>query len=387
MIALALEGIRILDLGTLTPGKYCTSLLADLGVDVIRVERPIPQDSQESQLSNEDLILNRNKRSITLNLRTEEAKQVFYQLSEKADVILEGYRPGVTKRMGIDYDTIRKINPRIIYCSLSGFGKDGPYSQLPAFDIVFMATSGLLSLIGGRHQPPIVPGLLLSDTAAGLFPTIGLLTALLSRERTGKGQFIDISMLDGAFSLLSISHGVQYPATEASHKQEDPFLTGLLPGYNVYETKDAKYLALGIGRQQSWESLCQVIGREDYTGNQWETGEKGEEIRSFLKQTFKTKTRDEWLSQLRALDIEVGPVNTPEEAFADPQLLHRQMVLEVEHPTRGKTSQVGLPVKLSETPAEVRRAAPLIGQDTEEILRELGYTQERIEGLRKAEAI
>ena len=387
-MTLPLEDIRILDLGTQTPGKLCTFLLGDLGAEVIRVERPVPQATPESaSLSDEDLLLNRNKKSITLNMRAEEAKRIFYQLSAKADVILEGYRPGVTKRMGVDYETIKKINPRIIYCALSGYGQDGPYHQLPAFDLVFMAMAGLLTLIGGRHRPPIVPGLYLSDMAAAWIPTIGILTALLAREKTGQGQFVDIAMLDGAVSWLSMVHGVEYPAAESPPGQEDPTVMGLVPGYNIYETKEGKYIALGIYRQQSWESLCQALGREDFVDQQWATGEKREEILAFFQKTFRTKTRDEWFNQLKALDIEIGPVNTPEEAFSDPQVLHRQMVLEVEHPIKGKTRQLGIPIKLSETPGEVRHPAPFIGQDTQEVLQELGYTRAQIEELRKLQAI
>lgn len=381
-MTLPMQDIKILDTGTLTPGKYCTFILGDLGAEVTRVERPIPRNTPEvDRLSDEDLILNRNKKSITLNLRTEEARQVFYELSEKADVVLESYRPRVAKRIGIDYETIKKTNPRIIYCSLSGYGQDGPYNQLPGFDLVFMAISGLLALLGGTNEPPIVPGLYLSDTAAGLLATIGILTALLVRERTGKGQHLDISMLDGAFSWLALAYGSQYPG----HKP--PVLMGPSPGYNIYQTKDGKYIALGIGRPQSWEKLCKAMDREDFVDYQWVMGEKREEILSFLKRIFKTKSREEWFSKLQALDIEIGPVNTPLEAFLDPQILHRQMALEVNHPIKGKVRQVGIPIKFSETPGEMRGAAPLIGQDTQEALEGLGYTRERIEQLRKAQAI
>jgi crotonobetainyl-CoA:carnitine CoA-transferase CaiB-like acyl-CoA transferase len=380
-MTLPLETINVLDMGTLTPGKYCTFLLGDLGAEVIRVERPAPRTPGSGGLSDEDLILNRNKKSITLNLKVKEAKQVFYQLSQKADVILESYRPGVAKRMGVDYETIKNVNPQIIYCALSGYGQEGPYHQLPGFDIVFMAISGLLALVGGLNRPPIIPGLYLSDTATGLLATIGILTALLVRERTGKGQHLDISMLDGAFSWLALAYGNQYPG------QEPPVLMGPLPGYNVYQTKDGKYIALGIGRPQSWENLCQALDREDFIEYQWVMGEKREEIMSFLKRIFKTKSREEWLSQLQALDIEIGPVNTPLEAFFDPQILHRQMALEVNHPIKGKVRQVGIPIKFSETPGEIRGAAPLIGQDTQEALEGLGYTRKRIEQLRKAQAI
>jgi len=381
-MTLPMQDIKILDTGTLTPGKYCTFILGDLGAEVTRVERPISRNTPEdSRFPNEDLVLNRNKKSITLNLRTEEARQVFYELSEKADIVLESYRPGVAKRIGIDYETIKKTNPRIIYCSLSGYGQDGPYNQLPGFDIIFMAISGLLALISGPNEPPIVPGLYLSDTAAGLLATIGILTALLVRERTGKGQYLDISMLDGAFSWLALAYGSQYPG------QKPPVLMGPSPGYNVYQTKDGNYIALGIGRPQSWENLCKAMDREDFVDYQWVMGEKREETLSFLKRIFKSKSRDEWLNQLQALDIEIGPVNTPLEAFFDPQILHRQMALEVNHPIKGRVRQVGIPIKFSETPGEMRGVAPLIGQDTQEVLEGLGYTQERIEQLRKAQAI
>ena len=386
-MALPLQNIKILDLGTLTPGKYCTFLLGDFGAEVIRIERPVPDDAPESdRLSDEDLILNRNKRSITLNLKEAAAKQVFYQLSAKADVILESNRPGVARRIGVDYETIKVINPDIIYCSLSGYGQDGPYQQLPGFDIVFLGISGLLTLLGGQGQPRVVPGLYLADTAAGLFTTIGILTALVAREKTGQGQFIDLAMLDVAFSWLAISRGTQYPSQPPSSQDDDATME-LAPGYHIYQTRNGKNISLGIGRQQSWASLCQALGREEFTDRREATGEKREEIVSFLNQAFRTKTQEEWLQQLRALDIEVGPVNTPDEAFIDPHLQYRQMALDMEHPIKGKIRQVGIPIKFSETPGEVRRTAPLIGQDTASVLQELGYTPERIEELRQAQAI
>jgi crotonobetainyl-CoA:carnitine CoA-transferase CaiB-like acyl-CoA transferase len=373
---LPLDGIRILDLGTMTPGKYCTFLLGDLGAEVIRVERPT---APSTAISDEDLVLNRNKRSIALNLRIEEGKQVFYRLAQDSDVILESNRPGVTKRMGVDYDTVRGINPDIIYCSLSGFGQDGPYHQLPGFDLIFMAISGLLGLIGGR--PPIVPGIYVSDVGSGLLATIGILTALVARQKTGKGQLVDVAMLDGMVSWLSTISGVQ----RLSEEQEMP--SWVMPGYNVYETKDGKYLALGIFRPQSWQALCQTLGREDLVDQQWAMGAKLEEMLSFFQKTFRTKTRDEWYHLLRDLDVEVGPVNSPHEVCSDPQVLHRRMVVEVEHPTAGKMKQVGIPIKFSETPGQIRNPAPSIGQDTEAILQELGYSGEDIVALRSAQAI
>ena len=375
---LPLEGIKVLDLGTMTPGKYCTFLLGDLGAEVIRVERPT---APSAAISDEDLALNRNKRSIALNLRTEEGKQVFYRLVQSADVILESNRPGVTRRMGVDYDTVKGINPNIIYCSLSGFGQDGPYHQYPGFDLIFMAIGGLLGLIGGR--PPIVPGIYISDVGSGLLATIGILTALLARHKTGKGQLVDVAMLDGVVSWLPTILGVQRLSEDLP--QEMP--SWVMPGYNVYETKDGKYLALGIFRPQSWQALCQTLGREDLIDQQWAMGAKQEEILSFFQETFGTKTRDEWYHLLRDLDVEVGPVNSPQEVCSDPQVLHRGMVVEVDHPIAGRIKQVGIPIKFSETPGQIRSPAPTIGQDTEAILRELGYSEEGIGKLRHAQAI
>lgn len=383
-MGLALDRITVLDIGTLTPGKYCTFLLGDLGAEVVRIERPAPPSGY---LSDEDLVLNRNKRSITLNLKTDEARQVFYGLLDRADVVLESHRPGVTKRMGIDYETLRKTHPRIVYCAISGYGQEGPYSQLPGFDIVFAAISGLLSLIGGSQRPPSAPGVYLADTAAGMFSAFGIVTALLARERTGVGQLVDISMLDSIVSWLSLGHGAQPAVARPDLKRKDPKAGGEVPGYGVYRTGEGRHLALGIGRQQSWESLCRALGRDDLIDQQMATGQKREEVVSFLRQTFLTRSREEWLELLRPLDIEVGPVNEPAEVFSDSQVLHRQMVLEIDHPIRGKTRQIGLPVKLSETPGVIRGAAPAIGQDTEGILQELGYTESAIEELRKAQAI
>lgn len=378
---LPLEGISVLDIGTMTPGKYCTQLLADLGANVIRVER---HTQVSDRIDEEDLVLNRNKTSIALNLKTEEGKQVFYRLARDADVIIEGNRPGAAQRMGVDYGTIQDINSRVIYCSVSGFGQDGPYAQLPAFDIVFMAVGGLLGLLSGKKSPPIVPGLYIADAASGLLATIGILAAVVARQRTGRGQHIDLAMLDCVVSLLSVvSGGIR--ATGEPFQAET--LGVVTPGGNVYETQDGKHLSLGIFRPQSWQALCQVLGREDLVEQQGATGEKQKEIQSFLEEAFRTRTRDEWCGQLRELDIEVGPVNSLLEAFADPQLLHRRMMVDVEHPTAGRTRQIGTPIKLAGTTGQIRRPAPCIGQDTEAVLKELGYDEAQIRSLRDAQAI
>ena len=286
--------------------------------------------------------------------------------------------------MGVDYETIKRINDRIIYCSLSGFGQDGPYSQLPAFDIVFMAIGGLLGLLPGKGHSPIVPGIYISDAGSGLLAAVGILAAVVSRVRTGKGQHIDLAMLDGVLSMLATVSGGQRSSGEPFRAETLGMAT---PGYNIYETKDGKHLALGIFRPQSWRALCELLGRSDYIEHQWATGETQREIVSFLEDAFLTKTRDEWYRQLTEIDVEVGPVNSLPEVFSDPQVRHRRMVVETAHPVAGTNRQIGYPLKLSGTVGYIRKPAPCIGQDTEAILKELGYDEDQITALKKAEAI
>lgn len=379
---LPLEGIRVLDLGTMTPGKYCTFILADLGAEIIRVERPV---SNSRSIDDEDLILNRNKRSLTLNLKEKQAKQIFHRLAQEANVIIESHRPGSTARLGVDYESIRKINPAIIYVSLSGFGQDGPYSQLPGFDMVFLAIGGLLGLLGGKNNPPVVPGIWVSDACSGLLAVVGILTALISHQNTGKGQYLDLAMLDSVLYLLATVSGFRKSSGEFA--QEDMMDNPVSPGYNIYETADGKYLALGTFRPQSWRTLCQALDRSDLIDQQWAAGDKRAETISILQEAFRTKDRDEWYQQLRDLDIEVAPVNSLGETFDDPQVRHRQMVMDVEHPIAGQMRQIGQPFRFSETPERIKRPAPYIGQDTEAVLMEIGYSESEIRDFRAAEVI
>jgi crotonobetainyl-CoA:carnitine CoA-transferase CaiB-like acyl-CoA transferase len=248
-----------------------------------------------------------------------------------------------------------------------------------------MAIGGLLGLTAETGRPPRVPGIYVSDAGSGLLAAVGILAALVARQKTGRGQFIDISMLDGVLSLLSTVSGFLRPSGEPAQAE---YLGGeVVPGYNVYETGDGKYLALGIFRPQSWQALCRALGREEYSDQQWATGRRREEVLAFLRETFRTRTRDEWCRMLRELDVEVGPVNSLPEVYADPHLRHRKMIVEVEHPVAGQMKQLGIPMKFSETPGRLRNPAPRIGQDTETILKELDYSEKDIEALRDAQAI
>ncbi len=391
-----LEGIRILDLSRLAPGPYCTMILGDLGADVIKIE-----DARESGLGVMSLVYGdvseekiaaydahgRNKRSIALNLRFDESKKIFYKLCENVDVVVEGFRPGVVKRLGVDYETVKGINPRIIYCSLSGYGQDGPYEALAGHDINYISIAGAQGIIGQRGGPPTIPSNLLGDFAGGgMHAAIGILAALMARERTGRGQLVDIAMTDGVVSLLA-AEASTYFLTGKVPRPGQTMTLGAAPYYNMYETKDGKYIAIGCLEPRFYENLCRALGREDFITHQEADEEKQKEIFSAFREIFLTRTRDEWFDLLRQTDICVAPVYSLDEAFSDPQVVHRNMVVEIDHPTQGKVRQVGISIKLSETPGAIRSPAPLRGQDTEEILGDLGYTTESISELRKAGAI
>ncbi|MBC8274792.1 MAG: CoA transferase [Chloroflexi bacterium] len=403
---LALEGIKVLDLTHLAPGGLCTMILGDLGADVIKVEAlpgvggrgaviglsPMGEEGRREAAFD---ALSRNKRSIGLNLKSDKGRDIFYQLAQTADVVVEGFRPGVVKRLGVDYEKIRSINPGIIYCSLSGYGQDGPYSNRSGHDVNYISMAGALSLIGSTDRPPVVPLNLLADFAgASLHGVMGILAALVARGKTGRGQHVDIAYTDGVITLLSwfvsnyFSRGIMFNRGET-------WLHGAYPYYGVYEAKDGKYVSIGCLEPWFWENLCRALGKEEYISYcispehflHKPEGEKWEEISSCLKQVFLTRTRDEWFDFLIDKDVPVGKVYTFDEVFNDPQVLHRQMVLEIDHPTLGKVKHPGIAIKLSETPGKVRSLAPIFGEHTDEILRELSYSKSQIEELRQSDII
>ena len=291
---LPLEGIKILDLSRHIPGPYCTLILGDLGAEVLRVESFEPVGFHFAEIKGEKSPayyaarnpFERNKKSIMLNLKAEEARQIFYKLVEKSDVILEGFRPGVVKRLGIDYETISKLNPRIIYCSLSGYGQDGPYSALPGHDPNQIAIGGALSLIGPRDGSPEFPSNLLADYAGGgLQAAIGILAALLARQKTGEGQYLDVAMLDGVVSLL-ILEAFQYFTTSKVPRRGATLTTGLYPFYQVYQTKDAGYITVDAFEPHFWRNLCKALGCEEFIPYQFDTGDKREEMYNYFSEIF-----------------------------------------------------------------------------------------------------
>lgn len=371
--------------------------LADLGAEVLKIEatasageRAVGYGSEPSPPPGEDGIkiaaynaLNRNKKSLGLNLKSEEGRQIFYKLARNADVLFEGFRPGVAKRLGVDYDTIKNINPRIIYCSLTGYGQDGPYALLPGHDITYIATGGALDLIGEPNGPPIIPLNFVGDSAGGtLHAIIGILAALTAREKTGLGQHVDVSMTDGVVSLLGMLSVWYFQYGDVPQRGKGP-LDGKFPNYTVYQTKDGGYVAIGCIEPYFWENLCREMGLEEFIPCPKELGDRTEEIRSAMGKLFLTKPKEEWIEQLIPKNIPIAKVYSTDEVFSDPQVLARNMVLELDHPTLGKVKHPGIPIKFSETPGQVRSFAPLFSQHADEILKELGYTKIEGERLRR----
>ena len=375
---LPLEGIRILDLSRLLPGPYGVMVLADMGAEVIKVEQP----GFTSEIMGKRPVVDRNKRSIVLNLKMGEAQSIFHRLAGESDVIVEGFRPGVTQRLGIDYETVKKVNPRIIYCSVTGYGQEGLYRDLPGHDANYLSMAGVMGITGTREGQHVLPGIPIADLNGGMHLAFGTLCALWAREKTGIGQYLDISLADAMLSWLGATRGDTYFRTGRA------FRLGERPAH-VYETKDRKYICIAPIETHFWERLCRVLGIEEYIPYHHEvliyapaSPEKRGEILDRLAEIFLTKNRDEWMEQLKEEDIPVSPVYQIEESLQDPHFLQRRMVEEVEDPELGKTKQVGIAVKLSDTPGKIRSVAPLPGEHTVQILKELGYRVEDIERFR-----
>jgi crotonobetainyl-CoA:carnitine CoA-transferase CaiB-like acyl-CoA transferase len=394
---LPLDGIRVLDLSRLAPGPYCTMLLGDMGADVLLIEQagegaerrrnPVRvDDATQAERSRAYNALSRNKRSIGLNLKSDDARAVFMALAKDADVVVEGFRPGVVKRLGVDYDAVAAINPRLVYLSLSGFGQTGPYAPLVGHDINYIAIGGALGVTGWPGQPPAIPMNLLADFAGGgLFAAFAIVTALMARERTGRGQYVDMAMSDGVLSLLT-SAASQVLAGGTPPLPGQYLLNGAAPHYNVYQCADGEWFSLGSLEPWFYENLCKAMGREDFAAHEFDTAQHPEIFEHFRAE-FRKKTRAEWFEYLSRWDICAAPVLRLDEALNDRHNRARGMVVEVEHPTLGRVQQVGIAPKLSETPGAARTTAPAPGQHTDEVLRGLGYDDARVDALRAAGAV
>lgn len=385
---LALGGIKVLDLTRLLPGAFCTQMLADYGADVLKIEHPVGGDYNRQfvpinkEESGSFLLLNRNKRSLTLDLKQAEGKEIFCRLAQEADVIVEGYRPGVMKRLGLDYESLRETNPGLVYCAITGYGQDGPYAQAAGHDLNYMALTGALQLFGTPQTGPIVPGLSIADVGGGsLMAAFGILAALMARKTSGCGQFVDVSMTDGLVSWLCY-HAADYLFAGIEPKGGGrPFL-GAAPCYNVYRCADDGHITLGVIEEHFWVAFCDLVERPDLKGEQWPSGLACEKQFADLVAIFMSASRDVWVARLAAADIPASPVNGMAEAFADPQLRHRQMLFYMDHPREGRIPQLGFPIKFSETPGSARTPPPLLGEHSHEVLAALGYSETAIGDLR-----
>lgn len=378
---LPLAGIRVVDVTQVMAGPFCTMLLGDMGADVIKVEPPPTGDSTRRsmgfRLKGEDspgfLALNRNKRSIVLDLKKQEDRDVFYALIKTADVMVENNRPGVTERLGIDYETLRKLNPRLIYASITGFGNSGPWAQRPGFDLIAQAMSGLISATGLPGQEPVKNGIPVADLGAGLFCTYGILCALFARERTGEGQFVGASLFEAALGL-SVWETTEYWGTG---KSPQPIGTAnrMSAPYQAVRASDG-YFVFGAANEKLWRLFLEVVGRQELAEDpRFRTNSDRvahvKELIAELAPTFATRTVDEWVNALLDAGVPAGPILNYEQVLATEHVAARQMVMEIPHPVEGTFKALGFPVKLSGTPQQVRYPPPLLNEHGDEIRREL----------------
>ncbi|MEG1726935.1 MAG: CaiB/BaiF CoA-transferase family protein [Acidaminococcaceae bacterium] len=379
----ALAGIRILDLTRLLPGPYCSMILADFGAEVIKIEEPKEGDYARSfppfqkGFGYWHLQLNRNKKSLALDLKQDKGRTFFLKLIATADVVMESYRPGTLERLGIDYQTAKKINPKIIYCALSGFGKQGPRRDEAAHDINYVSLAGVTAMSGEKEGKPAIPGVLMADMNAALMAGMSILTALRHAERTGEGQEIEIALYNSALALMpgaaSLYFGEQFIAERGNN-----WLTGAYANYNIYETADHRYLAVGALEQKFWNNLCWALDLPELADAIKEESNHPA-LKKRLSQIFLTKTLQEWEQSLAGKDTCTTPILNFGEAMAAPQTKANNMVLTVEDEEIGTYRQMGFPMQLSQTPAQLKKRAPKLGEQTAELLRECGYTEEEIE--------
>ncbi len=391
----AFDGVRILDLSRLLPGPYCTLLFADLGAEVIKVEEPGLGDYArltlphwgESGIGAYFLLLNRNKKSVSLNLKTEGGKAVFRRLAGTADVLLESFRPGVMERLGLGWEALSGLNPRLVYCAISGYGQDGPYRDLVGHDINYMGYAGALSVTGPRDGPPLMPGVQVADIGGGsLLAAFAIAAALYHRRQSGRGQFIDAAMTDGVVSWLAPYLGPFFATGRVPSRGEER-LNGGWVCYQVFEAADGGYVTIGALEPKFWANFCRLIGREDLVLLQYAEGKARDRAEAEVRAIFRTRPRDEWVRLLQTEDVCAGPVLSVDEVVRDPQLARRGLFGEVRHPTLGPLPQIAFPVKLSETPGRMETPPPALGAHTEAILAELGYDAAGVAALRHEGAI
>ena len=388
----ALAGLKVLDLSQIMAGPYCTMVLADLGADVLKIEKPGTGDDSRQMgpyVNGESTCfahINRNKRGIVLDLKDEQARSAFYKLVSWADVVVDNYRVGVTKRLGVDYETLSKINPKIVYCSISGYGQTGPYAGRGGFDLVAQGATGMMSMTGEPGGRPLKSGIAIYDVGAGLTAVYSILAACMHQMRTGEGQHIDIALAECGLpwfvweAAAYFSEGTVPVATGSRHRVDAP--------YQAFKTGNG-YIMLGAANQRTWERLCSnVIQRPELVDDprfltNTDRMNHIEELEPILEREFAKADAAAWIALCNRENVPCGPINNFEQAMKDPHFLARNMIEQIDHPVLGSMKMIGIPTKLSKTPGSVRKAAPTMGQDTDEVLSELGVTPAAISEMRE----
>ncbi len=390
-----LQGIKVIDLTRVLAGPFCTMTLADLGAEIIKIEKPGTGDDSRAfgpHLHGESayfMSINRGKKSLTLDLKSEKGREIFLLLIKDADVLVENFKPGVMKKLGLDYDKLKIINPKLIYCASSGFGQTGPYSSRPAYDLIIQGMGGLMSITGPDASQPTKVGSSIADIFAGVFSVIGIVSALYNRAQTGKGQMVDVAMLDCMVAILEnaiarfTGSGVDPVPIGNRHPSIAPFTS--------VKTADG-YINIACGNDALWAKLCEIIGRPDLVSDSRFVSNRTRcdhmtDLLPMLNEAMSGQSSAFWLEKLEAGHVPAGPINSISQVLSDPQVIARKMLLELTHPVAGLIKIPGSPVKLSETPAEVNAPAPVLGQHNEEILTVLGYSAEQIEMLRSQSVI
>ncbi|MCI0439257.1 MAG: CoA transferase [Chloroflexi bacterium] len=394
--SLPLAGIKVVDFTQILAGPFCTMLLGDMGADVIKIEKPDGGDDTRrfgppfiEGESAAFLALNRNKRSIVVDLKNEAGVEVARRMLRDADVTVQNSRPGAMERIGLGYEDVRRFNPGIIYCTVSGFGTTGPYSHKAGFDLVAQGMSGLMSVNGFPDMPPAKVGVPMADLNTGLYSAFGILTAYINRLRTGEGQLIDASLLDSAISYTVYESSTYFATGQVATPKGSAHQ--MLAPYQAFATRDG-YINIGAANQANWERMCRAIGREDlledsrFVSNAERMAHK-DALTAILEETFDGNTTAHWVELLEKAGVPCGPIYNIKQVYDDPHVQSRNMVVEMEHPIAGHIRNIGIPIKLTATPGAVRRPSPVLGQHTDEVLSEYGYSEGEIARLKDSGAV